>query len=187
MKIIFALGNPGPDYKNSRHNVGFMALDTFAASLKADWSQKPRFSASIAEVSVEGEKALLVKPTTFYNETGLSARQIIDFYKIDQQNDLLVIHDDIALPFGVIRIRKQGSDAGNNGIKSLNAHLGPDYSRVRIGTDNDLHIQMDDADFVLAKFSADEAKKLGKDIIPQAMKIIKQFCTNDIKITSYQF
>lgn len=187
MKIIFALGNPGTEYKNSRHNVGFMALDTLAASLKADWVQKSRFTALTAEVTVGDEKTLLVKPLTFYNEAGAAIRKIVDFYKIDHTSELLVVHDDIALPFSAIRVRKQGSDAGNNGIKSLNAHLGSDYNRIRIGTNNELHTRMDDADFVLAKFSADETKKLEKDIIPQTIKLIQQFCANKIDITSYQF
>lgn len=186
MKIIFALGNPGTDYKNSRHNVGFMTLDTLAASLKADWVQKSRFTALIAEVTVGGEKTLLVKPTTFYNEAGASIRKIVDFYRIDHTSELLVVHDDVALPFSTIRVREQGSDAGNNGIKSLNTHLGSEYSRIRIGTDNELHAQMDDADFVLAKFSADETRKLEKDIIPQTIELIEQFCNDRIKITSYQ-
>ena len=186
MKLIFAQGNPGPDYNNSRHNVGFVALDTFAASLGAVWTDKPKFHALIAEVVINGEKTILVKPTTYYNETGISARQIIDFYKIDKSDDLLVIHDDIDLPFGTIRVRKQGSDAGNNGIKSLNAHLGPDYARIRIGTHNDLRTQMGEVAFVLAKFNADESKKLQENIIPQVIELVHLFCAGDLESVSHK-
>jgi PTH1 family peptidyl-tRNA hydrolase len=186
VKIILAQGNYDPEYNNTRHNVGFMALDTLADSLKASWSQKSRFSALIAEVVIEGEKTLLVKPTTFYNETGSAARKIIDFYKLESNNDLLVIHDDISLPFGTIRVRKQGSDAGNNGIKSLNSHLNPEYSRIRIGTDNDLRAKMGDSDFVLSKFSKDESEKIEKSIMPQTIKLIEQFCNNNLESTSHK-
>lgn len=187
MKIIFAQGNPGPDYKNSRHNVGFMALDTLAASLGAVWVDRPRFAALMAEVTLAGQKAILVKPTTFYNETGLAARQIIDFYKIDKPNDLLVVHDDIALPFGTIRIRKQGSDAGNNGIKSLSSHLGDNYHRVRIGIANKTHEFAADADFVLSKLSLAESKQLQADIAPTVVDLISDFCRGELKITSLKF
>lgn len=186
MKLIFAQGNPGKPYENSRHNVGFMVLDAFAASLGAIWTQKPRFTALIAEVTVEGQKTILVKPTSFYNETGESARKIIDFYKIDKSRDMLVIHDDLDLPFGTVRVRKQGSDAGNNGIKSLNAHLDPDFARIRIGTHNDNRHKGDEASFVLSKFSADESAQLTDSIIPCIFNIIDEFCAGNIKETSYK-
>jgi len=186
MKIIFAQGNPEPDYNHSRHNVGFSILNSLADSLNAKWSEKPKFHCFIAEASIAGEKALLVKPTSFYNETGISARAIIDFYKLDPTSDLLVIHDDFSLPFGTIRVREQGSDAGNNGIKSINAHVDQAYTRIRIGIWSDLREKMDDADFVLAKFSAEESKQLDKLIIPKAIELITQYCSGTIKITSYK-
>ncbi len=186
MKLVFAQGNPGPDYNNSRHNVGFVVLDTLAASLGAVWVDRPKFHARIAEVAINGEKTIFVKPTTYYNETGISARQIIDFYKINRSDDLLVIHDDIDLPFGTIRVRKQGSDAGNNGIKSLNAHLGPDYVRIRIGTNNELRPQIGEVAFVLAKFSVDEIQKLHDNIIPQVIELIHLFCAGNLKSVSHK-
>ena len=186
MKVIFAQGNPGKSYDNSRHNVGFMVLDAFAASLGAEWVERPRFTALVAETLIQGEKVLLVKPATYYNETGISARQIVDFFKISISDDLLVIHDEIDLPFGMIRIRKQGSDAGNNGIKSLIAHLGSDFHRIRIGTDNDLRSTIGEIDFVLAKFSPEEQKKLESDIIPEVIIDINKFCENRIVSTSHK-
>ena len=186
MKLIFAQGNPGIKYENSRHNVGFMALDAFASSLEAVWSEKPKLHAYTCEVNIDDQKVLLVKPTTYYNETGVSARKIADFFKVSISDDLLVIHDDIDLPFGTVRIRKQGSDAGNNGIKSLILHLGGDFHRIRIGTDNELRHQIGELDFVLAKFSVEEQTKLQSDIFPQIIADIKQFCQTGINSTSHK-
>jgi peptidyl-tRNA hydrolase, PTH1 family len=160
MKIILAQGNPGTQYAYTRHNVGFLLIDMFAEKNGADYSKKTKFHADIAETTIQGEKVLLVKPTTFYNDTGQTARLLIDFYKINPSEDLLVIHDDLALPFGTIRTREKGSDAGNNGIKSLNAHVGPDYKRVRVGIYNDLRVRIPDVDFVLGHFSTQEKNAL---------------------------
>ena len=184
MKIIFAQGNPEPEFTGSRHNVGFAVLNQLATELNTKWTNKSKFNAYTTEIEIDGEKIILIKPTTYYNETGLSARKIIDFYKIDL-SDLLVIHDDLALLFGTIRVRKQGSDAGNNGIKSLNSHIGENYTRIRIGISNDLRQQMDDASFVLGKFNADEISKLKDNIIPQTVELVNQFCKNTLEITSH--
>src|SRR4051812_44656762 len=120
MKVIFAQGNPGNEYTTTRHNVGFFMLDRYARDNGGEFIKKAKFHADIAELSINSEKVLIVKPTTFYNDTGQSARLLIDFYKLDPSTDFLVIHDDLALPLGTVRTRDKGSDAGNNGIKSLN-------------------------------------------------------------------
>jgi PTH1 family peptidyl-tRNA hydrolase len=185
MKLIFAQGNTGTDFAATRHNVGFMVLDTFAKHKETSFKAKPKFFADIAELSVKGEKVLLVKPTTFYNETGKSARALVDFYKLDSATDILVIHDDLALPFGTLRTREKGSDAGNNGIKSLNAHLGPKYARLRVGIYNELRDKIPDVDFVLSRFSADETKKLQETIIPKALELIDAFITDTHQNTSH--
>lgn len=185
MKIIFAQGNHDAKYDHTRHNVGFFAIDVFADSLGASWTEKAKFRASIAETSFAGEKLLLVKPTTYYNETGTSARKLVDFYTLDSTTDFLVVHDDLALPLGTIRTRAQGSDAGNNGIKSLNSHLGPDYHRIRIGIANELRDRMQDADFVLSRFTKSETEQLQTEIIPHVISSIEQFCTNTLQITSH--
>jgi PTH1 family peptidyl-tRNA hydrolase len=160
MKVIFAQGNPGNEFASTRHNVGFYLIDAFAKKHGASFVPKTKFHAETAEITLGGEKLLLVKPTTYYNETGRAARALADFYKLDPITDFLVIHDDLALPFGVIRTRPSGSDAGNNGIKSLNAHLGDHYNRIRVGIYNELRDRIPDADFVLAKFTRDEAEQL---------------------------
>jgi PTH1 family peptidyl-tRNA hydrolase len=160
MKIIFAQGNPGSQYTLTRHNIGFIFADMLAAKYKVDFLPKQKFHADVADITVGGEKTLIVKPTTFYNETGISARALVDFYKIDATQDFLVIHDDLALPFGTLRTREQGRDAGNNGVKSLNAHIGQEHKRIRVGVYHQLRDHMHDADFVLGTFSQDEKNAL---------------------------
>jgi PTH1 family peptidyl-tRNA hydrolase len=175
MKLIFAQGNPEPEHAGSRHNIGFAILNVLAEENDLKWKELSKFHAKIAEESFRNEKVILVKPSTFYNETGPAVRKLIDFYKLQPKSDLLVIHDDLALPFGTVRIRKSGSDAGNNGIKSINTHIGSDYHRIKIGIRNEKSTVMDDADFVLAKFSRQESKQLDNTLIPHVIKLINEF------------
>lgn len=184
MRLVLAQGNPDTNYAKTRHNVGFMAIDLFAAQYAMQFQVKTKFFAEIAELTIASEKILLVKPTTYYNETGRAARALADFYKISS-TDILVIHDDKALPFGTLRTREKGSDAGNNGIKSLNAHLGEQYARIRIGIANDITQRMPAADFVLSNFTADELAKLQKDILPKVNQLISDFCHSNHTSTSH--
>lgn len=185
MKVIFAQGNPETKYSDTRHNVGFALLDCFAKRYKATFQDKSKFFARIAELAIDGEKVLLVKPSSYYNETGQSARAIIDFYKLDPATDILVIHDDLALPFGTLRTRQRGGDAGNNGVKSLNAHIGPDYARLRVGVYNQRRDDTDDAAFVLSKFSKSEAETIQTQITPKTVEIIESFIAGALDITSH--
>ncbi len=185
MKIIFAQGNPGAEYAKTRHNVGFLALDFYADKKSVQFQEKSKFNAYIAELKARDEKVLLVKPTTYYNETGKSARALAYFYKVETP-DILVIHDEIALPFGMIRTREKGGDAGNNGIKSLNAHLGEDYARIRVGTANELKEKIGAHDFVLSRFSAEESEKLTKDIFPKIAEFIDDFIAGNHAATSHK-
>ena len=180
MKVILALGNPGEKYTYTRHNAGFLVVDQLAAKQSAHFSNKPKFFADIAELNMSGEKILLVKPTTYYNEVGISARAILDFYKLTL-DDLLIIHDDTDLDFGKIRVRKGGRDAGSNGLKSLHTHIGADFWHIRIGTDNLLRRQIGDVDFVLSKFNADEQKILRDWTIPESIKLIGTFLDDTIE------
>lgn len=186
MKLIFAQGNPGLQYSKTRHNIGFMVLDSIAESQGANWKVETKYRALTAQVNIEGEKALLVKPQTFYNETGLSARGLVDFYKLNPASDVLVIHDDLALPFGTVRVRGSGSDAGNNGIKSLNAHLGPSYARLRVGIWNELCDQIDNSAFVLAGFSSAEAKKLPELIAQTITPLVNNFVADRLEPSSHK-
>jgi PTH1 family peptidyl-tRNA hydrolase len=185
MKLIFAQGNPGQEFDSTRHNVGWACLDAFAAEQGSEFASKPKFFASIADCSMAGEKVLLVKPTTFYNDSGRSARTLIDFYKLDPSTDLLVLHDELALDFGTLRIRHSGSDAGNNGIKSLNTHVGVSYTRLRIGIWNELRERTADADFVLAKFNSAERDILTQYIVPKTTQLITQFTGDGLADESF--
>lgn len=184
MKLIIAQGNPGKKYAKTRHNLGFSILDELAKNYKLKWQTNSRFHAEIAKGTFGNTEVILVKPTTFYNETGLSARAFIDFYKLDAKQDCLLIHDDLALPFGVIRVRQKGSDGGNNGVKSINSHIGNDYWRIRIGINNDLRERIDDADFVLSYFNQDEANKVIESITPNVIGLIDEFCINSLSANS---
>ena len=130
--IICGLGNPGTQYENTRHNAGFMALDTLAEDLKAD-VKKLKFKSLTADVNIDGVRCLLMKPTTFMNNSGEAVIEALNFYKLPPEK-LLVIYDDISLDVGRMRIRKKGSDGGHNGIKSIIYLTGSDtFPRIKIG------------------------------------------------------
>jgi len=186
MKLIFAQGNPGPEYTNSRHNIGFLVLDNFKNKHNLpEFKLKTKFQAEVTEFERDGEKIILAKPQTFYNQTGPSARAIVDFYQINPENTL-VIHDELALDFGKIRIRQGGSDAGNNGIKSLNSHLRPNFWHLKIGINSQQRRLMDDADFVLGRLNQEEKAILEKSILPATSQIIDQFTKGKLEVTSLQ-
>jgi peptidyl-tRNA hydrolase, PTH1 family len=131
MKLFVGLGNPGAEYAFNRHNVGFMAVDAIAAAHNfPDWRQ--RFSGLFTEGRLGGEKVLLLKPLTYMNESGRAAGEAMRFYKLDEK-DVTVFHDELDLAPGKVRVKTGGGVAGHNGLKSLTAHLGNDYVRVRIG------------------------------------------------------
>ena len=183
MKLVIGLGNPEDRYAKTRHNVGFFLLDAYAAEQGGSWQAKDKFKATICELVIDGEKVLLAKPTTYYNQVGEAGRAISDFYKIDP-SDILVIHDEIALPFGTIRTRQGGSDAGNNGIKSINQHLGHETSRIRIGIYNDLRDRLHDADFVLSNFTKTESESL-TDLSEKVGNLIESFVRDSFEYTTH--
>lgn len=180
MKLIVGLGNPETKYNSTRHNTGFFVLEAFASENGATWQHKDKFKAFVAELP--DTAALLVKPTTYYNLVGESVRALADFYKIPPE-DILIIHDELALPFGVIRTREKGSDAGNNGIKSMNAHLGHTTKRLRIGIHNELADFMDASDFVLGKFTPKEKQQLAETVLPHVMLQIRKFLDDSFEPT----
>ncbi len=184
MKIILGQGNPETKYIRTRHNVGWDILAMLADKQGVVFKPKSKLFANIAEVTVAGTKVLLVLPTTYYNETGKAARAIIDFYKLSPE-DLLVLHDELALPFGKLRTRHSGRDAGNNGIKSLNSHIGQSYARVRIGVNSDLRNHLSDSDFVLKKFSQEEWGTVIDKTFPFTSGLIEEFVDGSLEDTSY--
>lgn len=185
MKLIFAQGNPGIKFDNTRHNIGFFLVDKLAKQHESGFKNVSKFFSDIAETVINGEKVVIAKPTTFYNETGQSFNAIKQFYKLDK-SDILIIHDELALPFGTLRSRVGGADAGNNGVKSINAHGGANTARLRIGIGNDQRSVMGDTDFVLGKFSKDEQATLGDIIIPKCLEIIYNFINNSHTVTSHK-
>lgn len=131
MLLIAGLGNPGPQYAEQRHNVGYMAADAIHRRHNfAPWSKK--FSALVAEGRIGGEKALLIKPQTFMNLSGQAVGEAMRFYKIET-NGLIVLYDELDLAPAKVRVKRGGGSGGHNGIKSIDAHVGKDYLRVRIG------------------------------------------------------
>ena len=132
MKLIAGLGNPGKEYQNTRHNSGFMAVDLLAEKLGASISTN-KFNALIAQTRIEGQAVLLMKPLTYMNESGSAVSQAVSYYKIEPE-DILILHDDMDLPVGSLRIRKKGSAGGQKGMKSIISCLNTDeIARIRIG------------------------------------------------------
>ena len=186
MKIIFAQGNPNKKYAKTRHNTGFLILDALGEKYDAVWRDIDKYKGRISNVEINGEKVILVKPLSYYNDTGLVARTLVDYYKLNTATDFLVVHDDLALPLGTIRVRENGSDAGNNGIKSLNTHLGPNYVRIRVGIWTEDRDKMDDVNFVLGTFPKAEFNILEKDIIPKTIECIEKFIADTLEVSSHK-
>lgn len=131
MLLLVGLGNPGGQYAGNRHNIGFMAIDAIARARRAS-PFRARFQGLVAECSVEGEKLVLLKPTTFMNDSGQSVGAAARFYKVDL-GDIAVLHDELDLAPGKLRVKTGGGNAGHNGLRSITAHLGNDYRRLRLG------------------------------------------------------
>lgn len=184
MKILFAQGNPDKKYEHTRHNTGFLVLDTLGKKYNATWRDIDKYKSRISDMTIDGEKIILVKPLSYYNDTGLVARTLCDYYKLDAEKDFLVVHDDLSLPLGTVRVRASGSDAGNNGIKSLNAHLGPLYTRIRVGIWTDMRDKMDDVSFVLGTFPKNEQESLDSVIIPHVIELMESFFKGTLQISS---
>ncbi|MFS8120443.1 MAG: aminoacyl-tRNA hydrolase, partial [Microcoleus sp.] len=182
IRLVAGLGNPGREYQRTRHNVGYLICDRVARHYKAGgFRPKNKFKADILELTLGGEKVIVAKPLTYYNNSGEAARAIIDFYQIDP-SDVLVVHDELSLPFGTVRVRFDGSDAGNNGIKSLNLHIGQNYTRIRIGTAQiaEASSQQNHVDFVLGKFTKVESDKI-EEMSEHVIYLIKQFTDGQLE------
>jgi PTH1 family peptidyl-tRNA hydrolase len=153
MRLLVGLGNPGPSYAANRHNIGFMAVA--AISHRHGFSApKSRFDGSFQEGEIAGERVLALRPLTYMNDSGRSVAAASGFFKIDPA-DLIVIHDEIELALGRIRVKRGGGAAGHNGLRSIDAAIGPDYWRVRMGVDHPGHPDLVKR-HVLSDFSAEE-------------------------------
>lgn len=162
MKMIAGLGNPGSEYARTKHNVGFMFLDALAEKLGAD-NWKTKYDALVAEARIGTEKVLLVKPLTYMNESGRAVGPLMSWYKLAPE-DLIVVHDDMDIPAGTIRIRRKGSAGGHNGMKSILYHVGDEnFPRLRIGIGRPLP-GWTVVKHVLAPFSEEDVPKIREAI-----------------------
>lgn len=178
MYIIVGLGNPGREYQNTRHNIGFQVIDAIAEKNNISVKEK-KYKALIGKGVVAGQKVLLVKPQTYMNLSGESVREIIDYYKIDEKEELIVISDDISLDVGQIRIRKKGSAGGHNGLKNIILHLGHDqFERIKMGV-GEKPQGYDLADYVLGHFTQMEQEIL-QDSIARASQAVETIMTEGV-------
>ncbi len=177
--LIVGLGNPGAEYEETRHNIGFKVLDELAKELNADFRLNK--GAFTVEAKYKGKTLILVKPTTYMNLSGKAVNYYMQAEKIPLEN-LLVITDDIALPFGKLRMKGKGSDGGHNGLKDINATLKSEvYARLRFGVGSDF-AKGRQSDYVLGKWTKDENLAL-PERISVATEFIKSFCSIGIQLT----
>lgn len=170
--LIACLGNIGPEYTGTRHNAGFMVADELARD--ADMQFQSRRYGDMAVVRVKNCELLVLKPSTFMNLSGVAVRYWMNHEKLPLEN-LLVVMDDLALPFGTLRLRKSGSDAGHNGLKNIAEQLGtPNYARLRFGVGNDFP-KGGQIDFVLGKFPPEEREKL-PEVLKHAADAVRTYC-----------
>ena len=153
--VIAGLGNPGLKYRNTRHNIGFSIVDSFAEIFGAKWKTENRFQAKAASVVFNGHKLLLIKPQTFMNDSGRSLNAILSYKKL-RSPSLLVVYDDINLEFGRAKLSESGSSGGHNGIDDILSRIGSNFLRYRIGIGSKPHKEMSLSDYVLSKFPLDE-------------------------------
>ena len=174
MKLIVGLGNPGKQYELTRHNVGFICLDYAADKYNLVFKLEKSFNAMVATTIINGEKCVFVKPQTYMNLSGDAVGKILNYYKVDI-NDMLVIYDDMDLPLGALRLREKGSAGGHNGIKSIISCAGTqEFKRIRVGISSHNHI--DAKDYVLGRFGKEEQiilESLKVEVIKAVMEFIE--------------
>ena len=167
MRLVVGLGNPGKENALTRHNMGFMAVDEIVRRFSfTPW--KKAFKGQVCSGEIDGEKVVILKPETFMNLSGEAVQEAMHFYKLNPE-DVIVIHDELDLPVGKIKVKVGGSPAGHNGLKSIDGHIGNDYMRVRVGVDNNKQIPT--ADYVLGKPSKVDFKTLQAEFVQIADNI----------------
>lgn len=185
LKAIVGLGNPGPRYRGTRHNVGFEVVDVLAGRWRlTEFNQAPADAVMAKRQRIDADPVLLVKPTTFMNLSGQAIGEIVRYYKIDV-DDVLIVLDEVQLPLGRIRARARGSAGGHNGLKSVIEHLGSGVPRLRMGVGRG-DARRDLADHVLAKFDKDEAAEAER-MIARAADAADVFIADGIAAVMNQF
>ncbi|MBM7641874.1 aminoacyl-tRNA hydrolase [Streptococcus loxodontisalivarius] len=186
VKLIVGLGNPGSKYHETRHNVGFMALDLLAKDLGVTFSENKTFKAEVASSFLDGEKVYLVKPTTFMNLSGVAVRALLAYYNIPVE-DLIVIYDDLDMEVGKIRFRQKGSAGGHNGIKSIIAEIGTqEFDRIKIGIGRPKQ-GMTVVNHVLGKFETDDYITIGHTLDKVLAAINHYLKTDDFEDTMRRY
>ena len=176
MFLIVGLGNPGIQYENTRHNIGFNVIDNISKEYNIDINRE-KFKGMYGEGLIGNTKVILLKPTTYMNLSGESIREVVDFYKITNEQ-IIVIYDDISLDIGRLRLREKGSAGGHNGIKSIIAHLGTDiFPRIKVGVGQP---DVDLVKYVLGKFTKEEMDIL-KFSIDASTKAVEEIIKSDVK------
>jgi len=185
MYIIVGLGNPGSKYSNTRHNIGFDVIDALADVAGISVIER-KHKAIVGKGILDGQRVILVKPQTYMNLSGESVREVIDYYKVDETQELIVISDDTSLDVGNIRVRKKGSAGGHNGLKNIIAHLGHDtFMRVKMGV-GEKPKGYDLADYVLGHFTGDE-RKVMDEAAKSAIEAIRMMMGGEIDRAMNQF
>ena len=183
MKLIVGLGNPGLDYKNTRHNIGFLLLD-YIVNVKKISFDKKKFNGIYTEYNYNGEKIILVKPQSYMNLSGKVVYDFMNYYKINL-DDILIIHDDLDMDFGRIKIVYNSSSGGHNGIKDIEKYLNSkEYTRLKIGISNNKDI--DTKDYVLGKFSKEDMEILKEDF-NKLVDVIDDFCDISLDRLMYKY
>lgn len=169
MKLIVGLGNPGPKYENTRHNAGFLILDRILARVGGNW-QGRKFDAEWARASLLGQDCLFLKPQTFMNLSGRSVAPALRFYKLEAQ-DLVVLHDDIDVPFGKVKTRMGGGHGGHNGIRSILGELSAEnFARLKLGVGRPSPGQAGVVDWVLTDFSLAELAEIQGQMVEDSLQ-----------------
>lgn len=182
--IIVGLGNPGKEYRNNRHNVGFMILDNLAETLDTSFS-RVKFNAMVTDTLYRGEKVILVKPQTYMNLSGQSVGSLVKFYKVPLEN-LMVVYDDIDIPFSNIRIRPKGGPGGQKGVASIINRLGTEeFPRIRVGVGRPPGRQRASS-YVLEDFD-DEENIMLKDVIDRSRSAVLAFIEHDLNYAMNQY
>lgn len=184
MKIVVGLGNPGQEYQSTRHNLGFKVVDRFVKENSLVFSRK-KFKSDIASGTIAGEKIVIAKPQTFMNLSGEAVGPLVHFYKCPP-SELLVVFDDVDLPFGKLRLRPGGGAGGHNGIKSIISHLGTDaFPRLRLGIRGETH-RGDLSSYVLNRFTSEEKDKLDS-ILSKACSAVEAVLSGPFDETMNRF
>ena len=182
MLLLVGLGNPNPNNLNNRHNIGFSIIDAINTKFKLS-KQKPKFKGLLTTGIINEQKVFAIKPLTFMNSSGICIRELLDYFKIETK-DVFVFHDDMDIVVGKVKVKFGGSNAGHNGIESLDKNIGKDYSRIRIGIGHP-KINSTGAEHVLDNFSSDEKQSV-EEITDGIIKSLPVLIRKDLDLFSSQ-